>query len=104
MVCHESYKDQNGNWLYPEEIEKEGLNKAKKSDKKSRVVVGPPESMSKSKKNTIDPEIMVKQYGADVARWLILSDSPPEKDVQWSDVGVSFTTNFCIENLEFKII
>ena len=46
--------------------------------------------MSKSKKNTIDPEIMIKKYGADAVRWFILSDSPPEKDIQWSDVGVIF--------------
>ncbi len=105
MVCHETYKDQNGNWLYPEEIEKEGLNKAKKKSDKSRVVVGPPESMSKSKKNTIDPEIMVKQYGADAVRWFILSDSPPEKDVQWSDVGVSSANKFLqkIWNLNYLV-
>ena len=105
MVCHETYKDQNGNWLYPEEIEKEGLNKAKKKSDKSRVAVGPPESMSKSKKNTIDPEIMVKQYGADAVRWFILSDSPPEKDVQWSDVGVSSANKFLqkIWNLNYLV-
>ncbi len=105
MVCHETYKDQNGNWLYPEEIEKEGLNKAKKKSDKSSVVVGPPESMSKSKKNTIDPEIMVKQYGADAVRWFMLSDSPPEKDVQWSDIGVSSANKFLqkIWNLNYLV-
>ena len=65
MVCHESYKDQNGNWLYPDEIEKiDGKTAIKKSDK-SKVVIGPAESMSKSKKNTVDPETMINQYGAD---------------------------------------
>ena len=56
--------------------------------------MGPAESMSKSKKNTIDPEIMINQYGADSVRWFILSDSPPEKDVQWSDIGLDQQTNF----------
>ena len=50
--------------------------------------------MSKSKKNTIDPETMINQYGADAVRWFILSDSPPEKDVQWSDTGVSSSNKF----------
>ena len=94
MVCHETYKDIKGNWLYPDEVEKvsEGV-KIKKSDKQN-VIIGPPESMSKSKKNTIDPEIMIKQYGADSVRWFILSDSPPEKDVQWSDTGVVSSNKF----------
>ena len=106
MVCHETYKDEDGNWLYPEEIEK-GNNDLliKKSDKK-KVVVGPSESMSKSKKNTIDPETMIKQYGADAVRWFILSDSPPEKDVQWSDTGVISSNKFLqrIWNLNTNII
>jgi leucyl-tRNA synthetase len=88
MVCHESYKDLKGNWLYPEEIEKINNSKAVKKSDKSKVTIGMPESMSKSKKNTIDPEIMINQYGADSVRWFILSDSPPEKDVQWSNTGV----------------
>ena len=50
--------------------------------------------MSKSKKNTVDPEVMIKQYGADAVRWFILSDSPPEKDVQWSDTGVLSSNKF----------
>ena len=59
------------------------------------MIVGPSESMSKSKKNTIDPETMIKQYGADAVKdWFILSDSPPEKDVQWSDVGVASASKF----------
>ena len=65
MVCHETYKDKNRDWLYPEEIEKISDNKALKINDKSDVVIGPPESMSKSKKNTVDPETMIKRYGAD---------------------------------------
>ena len=94
MVCHETYKDQNNNWLHPEEIEKIDSKKAVKKTDKSDVIIGPPESMSKSKKNTVDPETMINLYGADAVRWFILSDSPPEKDVQWSDVGVSSANKF----------
>ncbi len=94
MVCHETYKDSKGNWLYPEEIEKITSKKAIKKMDKSEVKIGPSESMSKSKKNTIDPEIMIKNYGADAVRWFILSDSPPEKDVQWSDSGVASSCKF----------
>ena len=79
MVCHESYKDEKGNWLYPEEVEKVEKNTVIKRSDKTKVLVGPAESMSKSKKNTIDPETMIKQYGADSVRWFILSDSPPIK-------------------------
>ena len=62
--------------------------------------------MSKSKKNTIDPELMIKQYGADAVRWFILSDSPPEKDIQWSDTGVSAANKFLqkIWNLNSEIL
>ncbi len=94
MVCHESYKDMKGNWLYPEQIKKISNNKVIKKDNGENVIVGPPESMSKSKKNTIDPETMISQYGADSVRWFILSDSPPEKDVQWSDSGVVSSNKF----------
>ena len=94
MVCHETYKDEKGNWLYPDEVSKVSSNAFINKNDKSKVIVGPSESMSKSKKNTIDPETMIKQYGADAVRWFILSDSPPEKDVQWSDTGVSSANKF----------
>ncbi len=93
MVCHETYRDKDGNFLYPDEIEKVDKSVLKKIDK-SKVLVGPSESMSKSKKNTVDPEAMIDQYGADSVRWFILSDSPPEKDVQWSDTGVNAANKF----------
>ena len=105
MVCHESYQDKNGNWLYPDEVTKiDSKNYVNKKDN-SKVLVGPPESMSKSKKNTIDPETMINQYGADAVRWFILSDSPPEKDVQWSDTGVASANKFLqkIYNLNYQI-
>ena len=94
MVCHETYKDLEGNWLDPLEIEKTSEKKAIKKSDKTKVTVGPSESMSKSKKNTVDPETMIKQYGADSVRWFMLSDSPPEKDVQWSDAGVVSSSKF----------
>ena len=106
MVCHETYKDQKGNWLYPEEVEILPGKKAVKIKDKSKVNIGPSESMSKSKKNTIDPETMIKEYGADAVRWFILSDSPPEKDVQWSDAGVFSANKFLqkIWNLNLEIL
>ena len=94
MVCHETYKDQKGNWLYPEEIEKIDNETTISRLNKSKVEVGPIESMSKSKKNTIDPESIINLYGADAVRWFILSDSPPEKDVQWSNTGVASANKF----------
>ena len=105
MVCHETYKDEKGNWLYPNEVSKIEEKKFIKIKDKTKVLVGPPESMSKSKKNTIDPETMINQYGADSVRWFILSDSPPEKDVQWSDTGVSSANKFLqkIWNLNYQI-
>ena len=106
MVCHESYKDEKGNWLYPDEIEKIDSKTAHKKTDKSKVIIGPPESMSKSKKNTVDPETIIEKYGADAVRWFILSDSPPEKDIQWSDTGVASSNKFLqkIWNLSLQIL
>ena len=106
MVCHETYKDQNGKWLNPEELQKDKNNNYVKIKDGSKVIVGPSESMSKSKKNVIDPEKMIKTYGADAVRWFILSDSPPERDVQWSDQGVKAAHKFLqkIYNLNHEII
>ena len=94
MVCHETYQDENNNWLSPEEIEKINDKLVKKDDHKMAVKVGPSESMSKSKKNVIDPEYIINNYGADSVRLFILSDSPPEKDVQWSDQGMVSSFKF----------
>ena len=89
MVCHETYKDEAGLWLNPHEIETtNGENYFVKGNPENKVSVGASESMSKSKKNTIDPEEMITNYGADAVRLFILSDSPPEKDVLWSDQGM----------------
>ena len=95
MVCHETYKDQNNKWLSPDEVFSEnGKDFFSKINISEKIKVGPSESMSKSKKNTIDPEQMIKDYGADAVRLFILSDSPPEKDVQWSDQGMIASYKF----------
>ena len=95
MVCHETYKNQQGKWLSPEEVTSvDGKEFYKKNNPSEKITVGPSESMSKSKKNTIDPEDIIKNYGADSVRLFILSDSPPEKDVQWSDQGMMASFKF----------
>ena len=106
MVCHETYKTQDGNWLSPDEIQTVNGEKFEKKDNTKKVVIGPSESMSKSKKNIIDPEKIIQNYGADAARLFILSDSPPEKDVQWSDEGIASSYKFIqkLWSLNQKII
>ncbi len=94
MVCHETYKDEEGNWISPEEIIIKSGKKVLKENENKIVKVGPSESMSKSKRNTIDPEKIIKNYGADSVRLFILSDSPPEKDVQWSEEGIAASHKF----------
>ncbi|MDC1014568.1 leucine--tRNA ligase [Candidatus Pelagibacter sp.] len=106
MVCHETYKDQNNNWISPEQITNINGKKYLKENNSELVNVGPPESMSKSKKNTIDPENIINNFGADSVRLFILSDSPPEKDVQWSDEGIAASFKFIqkLWNLNNKFI
>ncbi len=106
MVCHETYKDLDNNWLSPDEVETINGKKYLKKDRSKIVKVGPSESMSKSKKNTIDPENIISNYGADAARLFILSDSPPEKDVQWSEEGIISSFKFVqkLWNLHQKIL
>ncbi len=94
MVCHETYKDNEDNWISPDELETIDGKKYLKKDRSKLITVGPSESMSKSKKNTIDPENIIDNYGADAARLFILSDSPPEKDVQWSEEGIISSFKF----------
>ena len=94
MVCHETYKDNNNNWISPEDILTKNGEKFVKNNPNEKIVIGASESMSKSKKNTVDPERIIKLYGADSARLFILSDSPPEKDVQWSDEGIASSYKF----------
>ncbi len=106
MVCHETYKDDENNWVSPEEIILKDGKKYLKNNLLKEVKVGPSESMSKSKKNTIDPENIINNYGADSVRLFILSDSPPEKDVQWSEEGISASFKFIqkLWNMNTKIL
>ena len=109
MVCHETYKDDKGNWLSPDEIISDnGKDYFLKNDKTKSIKVGPSESMSKSKKNTIDPQNIIEKYGADSVRFFILADSPPEKDVQWSEEGIisayKFIQKFWILNQQISQI
>ena len=106
MVCHETYKDEDGNWLSPNEILKLDDKVVLKKDQNKIIKIGPSESMSKSKKNTIDPEKIISEYGADAVRLFILSDSPPEKDVQWSEQGIASSYKFIqkLWNLNNKFI
>ena len=106
MVCHETYKDSNNNWVSPEEIIDLDGKKFLKKDTSQEVTIGPSESMSKSKKNTIDPEKIIEDYGADSVRLFIISDSPPEKDVQWSDEGIAASFKFIqkLWNLHFNLL
>jgi leucyl-tRNA synthetase len=94
MVCHETYRASDGTWLLPEEIERTpGGNVVRISDK-SPVEVGRSEKMSKSKKNVVDPDQIIHDYGADTARWFMLSDSPPERDLEWTEAGVTGAWRF----------
>ena len=106
MVCHETYKDPDNNWISPDEITTKNGEKFLKQDSFKKIKIGPSESMSKSKKNIIDPENIIKNYGADSVRLFILSDSPPEKDVQWSDEGILSSYKFILRlwSLNLKII
>jgi len=87
MVCHETYKSAEGKWLSPDDIEKQGVGYIETKTGKS-VEVGRIEKMSKSKKNTVDPRHIMNTYGADAARLFMLSDSPPERDLEWTDAGI----------------
>ena len=87
MVCHETYQDPDGKWVNPEDITpvKGGYELADGRP----ITVGPSIKMSKSKKNVVDPEDIIDQFGADTARWFVLSDSPPERDVEWTAAGAN---------------
>jgi leucyl-tRNA synthetase len=97
MVVHETYQRANGEWVTPAEVsldETGGARTAKLAATGEPIKIGGIEKMSKSKKNTIDPDDIMGSYGADVARWFMLSDSPPERDVEWTERGVQGAARF----------
>jgi len=99
MVTHRTYhagRDANGGdiWVYPQEVEKAADGSLTQAGTGAAVVEGPLEKMSKSKNNTVDPGAIIGKFGADTARWFMLSDSPPERDLEWSDEGVNGAWRF----------
>ncbi len=93
MVTHQTYKNQHKQWLSPQDVERKGSVWVERKTG-APVTAGAIEKMSKSKSNTIDPKDIVARYGADVARWFVLSDSPPDRDVEWTDAGVEGSNRF----------
>jgi leucyl-tRNA synthetase len=97
MVIHETYRDKNGNWVMPNEVrivDEGGQRRAVSTATGEPVEIGPAEKMSKSKRNTVDPMDFLFHYGADTVRWFVLSDSPPERDVLWTEEGVQGSGRF----------
>ena len=97
MVVHETYRRENGEWAAPAEVKVEAAGDARRATLIATgepVEIGPIEKMSKSKRNTVDPDEIISTYGADVARWFVLSDSPPDRDVEWTERGVQGAWRF----------
>ncbi len=93
MVCHETYQGPDATWLTPDEVRREAGGGVVTLDGRP-VTVGGSEKMSKSKRNTVDPALIIETYGADTARWFMLSDSPPERDMNWTEAGVEGAYRF----------
>jgi leucyl-tRNA synthetase len=97
MVVHETYKRASGEWVLPADVRVEGTGKDRRVSVASTgeaIEIGPIEKMSKSKHNTVDPDDIISAYGADTARWFMLSDSPPDRDVIWTEEGVQGAWRF----------
>lgn len=97
MVVHETYKDEQGKWVSPSEIRFETVNGTRcafHNKTGAKIIIGSIEKMSKSKYNTIDPDDIIESYGADTARWFIMSDSPPERDIIWTEEGAQGAFRF----------
>ena len=93
MVCHRTYQDKNGKWLFPTEVTQDG-DDWRHCETGEAVKAGRIEKMSKSKRNVVDPEIIIESYGADTARLFMLSDSPPDRDMEWTESGVEGASRF----------
>ena len=97
MVTHETYRSEGGDWLAPEEVVVETAGEARSAREAATgrpAAIGSIEKMSKSRRNVVDPDEIVATYGADTARWFMLSDSPPERDVQWTEAGIEGASRF----------
>ncbi|MBM3506687.1 MAG: leucine--tRNA ligase [Alphaproteobacteria bacterium] len=94
MVGHQTYKDEHGKWLFPSEVAVGDDGQARHKETGRPVTVGRSEKMSKSLKNVVDPGAIIDKYGADTARWFMLSDSPPERDLEWTDAGAAGAFRF----------
>ena len=88
MIGHATFKDSKGEWVYPADVQQDASGNWSLTETGEAVTQGRSEKMSKSKKNTIDPRHIIDTYGADTARLFMLSDSPPERDLEWTDAGV----------------
>lgn len=108
MVCHETYQNQAGKWLFPDEVYDQN-QKVFTKDGNHPVVVGRSEKMSKSKRNVVDPDHIIRDYGVDTTRLFVISDSPPERDFEWTESGLQGTWKYlnrfwkiCLEAIDYK--
>ena len=88
MVCHETYQDERGEWLFPDDVHQNDAGENVTVENGSPVTIGRSVKMSKSRKNVVDPEEIISTYGADTARLFMLSDSPPDRDLDWTEAGI----------------
>ena len=99
MVTHQTFQNEKGEWIEPGEVHQ--INGGYFDNKNKKIRVGKVEKMSKSKKNVVDPNDIIINYGADTARWFMLSDSPPERDLQWTETGIASSYKFINKLWEF---
>jgi leucyl-tRNA synthetase len=93
MVIHQTYRTEAGEWVLPSDVEETG-GEAKRISTGEKIAIGGVEKMSKSKKNVVDPDQIIEAYGADTARWFMLSDTPPERDIEWTSTGAESAWRF----------